>query len=237
MTKAFGYIRCSGISQMDGDGPERQRIAISTYAKNHDIDVVRWFEESYTGSDLEGRDVFRGMRAELVSDGVRLVIVEKLDRLARSIMVQETILADFKKNAIQLHSATPGEDELNGDDPTRTLVRQILACFFEYERKMIVSKMADARRRTKAKIGRCEGQPPYGYANLKEDGRLVGLVVVPKEQEVIILTRESSRHGSSLDAIAQGLNAAGYHPRHGGKFYPMTVKRILERRLDPLIQG
>ena len=37
------------------------------------------------------------MLLALVSSGVRMVIVEKLDRAARDIMIQETIFADFRK--------------------------------------------------------------------------------------------------------------------------------------------
>src|ERR1035441_9516121 len=157
-----GYGRCSSLGGMDGDGPIRQRTAIQKFADEHGIEIVSFYEESHTGSDLEGRTEFKQMRSLLVSNGVRLVIVEKLDRLARSIMVQETILADFKKHDIELKSATPGEDDLCGEDPTRTLIRQILGCFFEYERKMIESKLRAARQRMKVQKGKCEGQKAFG---------------------------------------------------------------------------
>jgi len=41
--------------------------------------------------------------------------------------VQETILADFKKHGIELQSATQGEDDLCGDDPTRAHVMAVAA--------------------------------------------------------------------------------------------------------------
>jgi DNA invertase Pin-like site-specific DNA recombinase len=50
------------------------------------------------------------------------------------------------------------EPDLCSDDPTRTLMRQVLGAFFEYERSMIVSKLRSARQRMKARTGRCEGR-------------------------------------------------------------------------------
>lgn len=217
MVKAYGYIRCSGLGQMDGDGPIRQRAAIEQFATVNGYEIADWFEESHTGSDLDGRPKFRDMRALLVSDGVRVVIVEKLDRLARSIMVQETILADFKKQGIELLSATAGEDGLCSDDPTRVLMRQILACFFEYERKMIVSKLRAARDR-KRKLGRCEGRIPFGQ---HPD--------YPQEIETLRFIMYLHQSDKSPQSIARKLNDKGLRARRGGPWYPSSVDKILRR--------
>lgn len=53
--KAFAYIRCSGIGQLYGDGPTRQRDAIQTFCDRLGIDIAQWFIEPHTGTDLEGR--------------------------------------------------------------------------------------------------------------------------------------------------------------------------------------
>lgn len=217
---------------MERDGPVRQRLAIQQFADLNGYEVVRWYEESHTGSDLEGRPEFRDMRAELVSDGVHVVIVEKLDRLARSIMVQETILADFKKHKIELFSATVGEDGLCGDDPTRVLIRQILGVFFEYERKMISSRLKSARDRIrengrpadspkfspdKRLNKRAEGPIPYGKAN---------------EQENFILLKilwQANKEHFSPTRIAEFLNSHGIKTRHGKRWNSGTVHKILAR--------
>jgi DNA invertase Pin-like site-specific DNA recombinase len=212
--KGYGYVRCSSLGGMDGDGPIRQRTAIQKFADEHGIEIVSFYEESHTGSDLEGRTEFKQMRSLLVSNGVRLVIVEKLDRLARSIMVQETILADFKKHDIELKSATPGEDDLCGEDPTRTLIRQILGCFFEYERKMIESKLRAARQRMKVQKGKCEGQKAFG--------------ILPGEEETLRLILEK-RELFTPSGIAQMLNTFNHKTRYGKKWHSGTVSKILKR--------
>ena len=46
-----------------------------------------------------------------------MVIIEKLDRLARDLMVQETIIADLRKHGFELVSVA--EPDLMANDPTR----------------------------------------------------------------------------------------------------------------------
>lgn len=50
------------------------------------------------------------------ANGVKVVIVERLDRLARDLMVQETIVADLRKYGFELVSVA--EPDLMANDPT-----------------------------------------------------------------------------------------------------------------------
>src|SRR5207249_10420907 len=86
--------------------------------------------------------------------------IEKLDRLARDVVVQETIIADMQRKRFEIRSVT--EPDLCSDDPTRTLLRQMMGAFAEYERKMIVLKLRGARQRKRQQSGSCEGRKPYG---------------------------------------------------------------------------
>jgi hypothetical protein len=100
------------------------------------------------------------MMTALHGNGIKLVLVEKLDRLARDLMVQETIIGDLRKHGFDLISVT--EPDLLQDDPTRKLMRQIFGAIAEYQKTMIVLKLRGARQRQKAKTGRCEGAKPSG---------------------------------------------------------------------------
>src|SRR5215813_7433455 len=97
----------------------------------------------------------------LHSNGVQAVIVEKLDRLERDLMVQETIIADLRKYGFELVSVA--EPDLMANDPTRILVRQMMGAVAQYEKSQIVLKLRGARIRKRAKEGRCEGRKPYGF--------------------------------------------------------------------------
>jgi DNA invertase Pin-like site-specific DNA recombinase len=161
--KAFGYLRVSGKSQIEGDGFDRQEAAIRSYAKKNNIKLVKLFKElGVSGTkDITDRPAFVSMMEALHADGVHLVLVESLGRFARDLMIQESILHDLKRNGFELISVT--EPDLCSDDPSRKLMRQIMGAFHEYEKAMIVIKLRGARQRTKAKSGACEGRKPYGH--------------------------------------------------------------------------
>jgi DNA invertase Pin-like site-specific DNA recombinase len=157
------------------------------------------------------------MVGEILADGVRTIMIERLDRLARDLLVQEYVLADLKKRGITPLSTA--EPDLCSADPTRILMRQILGAIAAYDKAMIVLKLRGARERQRAKTGRCEGAKPYG--------------VLPGEQEVLERMRTLRSTGTTLAAIANTLNDAGIKPRRGAKWFPMTVQQILKRDLTP----
>ena len=97
--KAVSYLRVSSKGQVEGDGFDRQRDAIAKFAKRAKYDVVEEFrDEGVSGTkDLEGRRGLAALLDRLESNGVRVVIVERADRLARDLMVSEVILSQFAK--------------------------------------------------------------------------------------------------------------------------------------------
>jgi DNA invertase Pin-like site-specific DNA recombinase len=111
---------------------------------------LRWFREK----GVSGAKALKN-RLALHSNGVKRVLVEKLDRLAQDRMVQEIIIGDLRKNGFDLISVA--EPDLLQDDPSGKPLRQIFGAIAEFEKTMIVLKLRGARVRTKAKAGRCEG--------------------------------------------------------------------------------
>lgn len=223
MTPAFAYLRVSGLSQVDGDGFPRQLAAIQAYAAGHDIEIVGVYkEEGVTGkSELDGRPALQALIVDLLANGTRLVLIEKLDRLARQLIVQETILQDLTRRGITMVSVS--EPDLCSDDPTRTLIRQILGAFFEYERKMIVSKLAAARQRQKSKVGRCEGRKPYG-TRPEEVNPLKHILMQGK-------LYDQGRRLFSDEEISQNLNRQNVPTRYGKRWHAGTVSKILKREV------
>ena len=215
MKKGFLYLRVSGKSQIEGDGFVRQEAAIRAYAKAHDIKLVKVFkEEGVSGTkDLADRPAFVAMMEALHSNGVKLVLVESLSRLARDLMIQESILHDLKRHGFQLVSVA--EPDLCGDDPSRKLMRQIMGAFHEYEKQMIVVKLRGARQRTKIKSGSCEGRKRYGF--------------YPGEAETLKRIEELDASGETTTEIAKRLRAEGRKTRSGGEWLQPTISKILGR--------
>ena len=151
MKKAYGYIRVSGKGQTDGDGFDRQIKAINHYAKANGLEVVHIFREKGVSGTLQDRPALTGMMLDLKENGhdIHTVIIERIDRLARDLMVQENLLYDMGKHGVSVLSATDGD--LLEDDPTRKLVRQVLVAIAEYDKTMLVLKLKASRDRIKAR--------------------------------------------------------------------------------------
>ena len=213
MLKAFAYLRVSGKGQIDGDGFTRQLTAIRNYAEANDIKIMKVFrEEGVSGTkELENRPAFLEMMTALHSNGTKLVMVEKLDRLARDLMIQETIIGDLRKNGFDLVSVA--EPDLLQDDPSRKMMRQIFGAISEYEKTMIVLKLRGARNRQRATTGHCEGAKAFG--------------TLPGEVAVIDRMKALRAEGMGFDRIAAKLNEDGVKPRRGARWHGLTVNKIL----------
>ena len=85
----YSYLRVSGASQIDQDGPERQRLACQEYAERNGYTIAgEYFEKGVSGkSELANRPALSEMLAAMEESGVTVIIIEKLDRLARDLMV------------------------------------------------------------------------------------------------------------------------------------------------------
>jgi DNA invertase Pin-like site-specific DNA recombinase len=224
MAKAVSYLRVSGKGQVDGDGFPRQRDVIARYAKAAGFELVDEFrDEGVSGTkDLDAREGLSDLFARIRANGVRLVLVERADRLARDLVVSELILNQFRALGAKVIAADSGTDLTVGDDdPTRVLIRQVLGAVAQFERSVIVSKLKAARMRMRRETGRCEGRKPFGAR--------------PGEAETVQLIHRLRRkpRGSerlSFAAIANRLNAEGHPTRTGKPWAPETVRQIVMRR-------
>jgi len=211
MKKAFGYIRVSGKGQVDGDGPVRQRKTITDFAKSEGFHIDKWFEDAGVSGTIYNRPALAEMMMSLEEDpGITTVVIERLDRLARDLIVQETIIADFDKHGVTVVSATDGEIS---DDPTRKLVRQIMGAIAEYDKNMTVIKLRVARERARKKNGKCEGRK-----SIKESC-----------PEAINLIMSLRKKGMTFKKIATELNNRGFKTVSGSDFSVANVKMIWKR--------
>ncbi|MBA7530030.1 hypothetical protein ES705_22233 [subsurface metagenome] len=222
--KALAYLRVSGKGQIKKDGFPRQREAIRKFAKANNLEVIgEYRDEGVSGTkELEDRQGLAALLDHIESNGIQIVLVERADRLARDLMVGEVILGQFRNLGISVIAADSGVDLTTGDDdPTRTLIRQVLGAVSQFEKSVIVLKLRAARQRTKRKTGRCEGRKPYGYYPGEAE-------IVKRIKELYRKPRGEKRLG--FMTIAKKLNEEGVPTRTGAKWSDVLVKSILTRK-------
>lgn len=227
----FSYLRVSTTGQIDGDGFPRQRDAISAFCVNHDLTCCKEFCESASGTvEAMSRPQFAQMMDEVerrrtggYGHQIDGIVVERIDRLARNLMVSEFLLAECRKRNLKIFSADQGAliDMAQDDgDPTRTLIRQVLGALSQWQKCEIVKKLSTARMRVRREKGRCEGVKPYGF--------------FPTEARLKQLMMEYRHLGHSYDFIAETLNEGGFRTRKGKLW---TADHVMNVHLGRKLKG
>ncbi len=218
--KAFGYLRVSGKSQVDGYGFDRQEEAINHFAEKVGYEVVRFFrEEAVSGTaSEEDRPAFQEMVAEILKDGVRTIIIEGMDRLAREYRIQETLLIYLASKGITLICARTEENVTDAvqSDPMKKALIQIQGIFAELEKSLLVKKLRNAREKARAERGKCEGRK--GYAEKAPE-----LI-----EEIKKLRRKAKgQPRRTYVQVAEELNNQGFRTMQGKPFTGQAVQDIL----------
>lgn len=226
MLSYLPYIRVStGTQANDGLGLALQERAIRAYLDEHRASAGRFYEDRGISGTVEDRPALRELFAVLGPGD--LVIVARLDRLARDLLAQEVLLRDIRQRGADLVSCSAAEAEYLQDDPhdpSRTLIRQVLGSVSQFERSLIRLRLQHGRALKAECGGYAFGSPPYGYR--AEGGQLVP---EPQEQEAIVFACALRRKGHSLRDIGVALADAGFASKRGGGWHPTTVARVLSR--------
>lgn len=223
--RAYWYIRVSGKGQVDGDGPDRQREAIKVFCEQHGLVFAGEFFEAGVSGTKEGMD--RPQFAEMIETvdarnqqgltPIRVIVVERMDRLARDLMVSEMLLRECRTRGIKVYSVDQGQlidMATDAGDPTRKLIRQILGALAEWEKSALVKKLHSARQRVKAQTGRCEGIKPYG--------------TFPGEIHTLRVMKTLRASHLTFDRIAIMLNEQGLYTRSKKPWTRAAVFSVLK---------
>ena len=138
---AVAYVRVSTKRQhAEGYSPESQRESITAYAAAHGLNIVKWFEESKSGYNLNARTAYYAMLSFIVENNITHVLYKFADRAARNLpdWVQ---LEDL---GVNLHNLERGRS-FNPSDPDDY---QTTA---DEERRIVTAKEESARTRKKVK--------------------------------------------------------------------------------------
>ncbi len=224
MPKCFFYLRVSTSKQLEGTSFGRQEAACQAYAKKAGYEVAGVFREDVSGTkDEVERPAFQEMMGSILGNGVNVVVVESLDRLARTVRVQDTLLIYLASKRVELISARTEENvtQATQADPLKKALVQIQGVFAELEKEQLVRRLRKGREAVRKERGRCEGRKTYGQT--------------PEEQKVIQRiramrrTRRNGTPGMSLQAICDRLNGEGVRTRLGKHWTPGQVWTILHR--------
>ena len=224
--KVAAYIRVSGPGQVGEDafGPDIQRNAISAFAVSQGWEIVEVYEDlSVTGTVLE-RPALQRMISDAEDGKFEVILVHKIDRMSRSLKELLRLVEDvLEPIGVALRSVT--ESFLDTGSPEGKAMFQVMGSFAELDKNQLVRKLKSGRIEKHERGGYSVGATATGFDSV--DGKLV---VVDEWADVVKRIYRMALQGDGVNRIARILNDEGVTTKNGCRFYPRTVKLILENR-------
>jgi DNA invertase Pin-like site-specific DNA recombinase len=228
--KAIGYARISTENQNGAEsfGLETQRETIKRYCHANGLKLVEIYEDPALSGSLQPleRPGLLALMEALKSGDIQRVIVPRLDRLSRDTMLCLWLEKEIRRHGAELVSVS---EPYRWDDPTQKLLLTMVAAFAEFERSLITSRLSSGRKTKARQGGYAGGKAPLGY-QVKRGDKALRL----DEEKITTVRRifelRDSMPNASLQKLADVLNAEGHTTKEGKQFYPMQVKRVLDRR-------
>lgn len=219
--RAVVYMRVSSEGQVDAWGFDVQDYACRTYAESHGLSVARVVrDEAVSGATpAPARPGLMACLADLRDGRADVLLVARLDRLARDLTVQEAILAEVWSLGAEVHTCDLGEVRRDDpDDPMRTAIRQVMGTFAQLDRALLVKRLRDGRAAKARAGGHAVGQHPFGSGPDAD-----------REQAVLQFVRARRAEGDDWQAVARLLNnrpAPDWATRSGRPWTPANLAKV-----------
>ena len=125
--------------------------------KNKYVIMAEFTDKALSGSDIDRPGLWDALEALKKS---YILIVYKLDRLARDVYLSEVIKREVSKKGATIEAL---DGSTNGNSPEDELKRHILQAFASYEAKIIALRTKHAMKRMQ-KLGKSiSSRCPYGW--------------------------------------------------------------------------
>jgi len=227
----LGYCRVSTDNQKDDKTITYQQDAIRQYALDNGIEILQMFSDEGVSGSLEHRPGLAKLLYELEHNpNIEGIIIHKLDRLARDIVIQENLIKTFQNLGKRIISTL--EPDLDSNDATRKMIRQMLGVIAEYEKALITLRLSAGRISKASTGGFAGGGVPLGYSVNKETH---SLIINEKEAATVKKIWYLKRYKQlSYEKIAKTLNEENITTKTGKRWSAQAVFYIMK---NPTYRG
>ncbi len=211
---AIGYLRVSTDAQAEsGAGMAAQRATIVTECQHRGLPLLEMAEDAGLSAKTLDRPALAGALARLEAGEAAVLVVAKLDRLARSVADFANLVRLAERQGWAVLACDLGVDMTT---PTGGLLANVTASVAEWERKIIGTRTREALAARKA-AGVWLGRPR------QLDPAIAGRI------------RAERASGATLQAIADRLNTEGITTPTARAWSPTLVRKVALQ--DPECKG
>jgi site-specific DNA recombinase len=214
----YAYLRYSSENQRDGVSIETQRAAVkslvSTRPEIRSQTIIERIDEARSATTLRKREALAQIRREVRTGDV--VVVYKLDRLARDLYEALKVLKDFEARGVKLLSTC---------EPEMPLVQHVLLAMSEEFSRQLSDRCKNALD-TCARYGFAANKPPFGYRIIRL-GERAKFELVPEHAEIVKRIFELRASGLSARSIVSIFNNEGLTSPRGKLWRASTINAML----------
>jgi site-specific DNA recombinase len=153
-TRAVGYVRISTNEDKQKYSLKVQSGAIRGYCEKNKLKLIKIYRDSRSGKTLERPGIQRLLKDK---DKFQVVVIFKLDRLSRSVLDLLKLIRE-ELSGKEVVFLEEGIDQRTKEG--RLFLNQ-LACFAEYERELIVSRIKNGLSEARKRGVRLGAEPKY----------------------------------------------------------------------------
>lgn len=229
METAVAYIRVSSQKQVEeGNSLESQEKQVKAYAQSHGFKLVHIFREEGQSAKTDRRPVLLQMlkHCSMKKSDVKVVIIPKIDRLARNVMDYSNIKLRLYKYGVRIESIS----ERIEDTPAGRFTETIFASVAQFDNEMR-SERSRGGMEDAARDGRWVWKAPLGYRNVRINGQGTiepDPVTAPKVQYIF---EQLSKGHQSLPTIRRRLAEMGL-PINRGYLYRLIENPVYLGRIE-----
>ena len=224
------YVALARVSsreqEKEGFSLEVQEEGLQRCAKQRGGKIVRMFRIAETATKPQERLTFKELLAYCKQHAAELdgVLFYKVDRAARNLFdYVELERLEFEHKLEVIYVTQPTENTPSGRMMRRTLAN--MASYYTEQQSLDVRDGLERR----VQSGLFVGKAPYGYANVRRDGRSLVEVDERRGANVRRMFELYAYHGHTLDSLKAQLEAEGL-------YYSKSLRNFARGRLHAILR-
>ncbi|MCH8903555.1 MAG: recombinase family protein [Bacteroidetes bacterium] len=221
------YARVSTDKQAQRDLSIPAQIeAMRGYAKQNGWKIVGQFlDEGASARTTNRPELNRLIQYCKENKQVDVVLIHKIDRLARNLVDYATIKAILKQKGIKLVSVS----EPFEDNPVGNLLENIMASISEWYSANLGEEVKKTHI-TKLKRGEWPHWVPFGYKSVRDDENMVKHIPDSITGPLVLQSFELySTENYSLGLLAEEMAERGLKTRYGNVYTKESMRKLLTR--------